>query len=62
LSDPDEPVRRYARDGLRFLSRRFDGFGMPDRPSRPEVEKAQQQWREWYRSVNPKYVFLDYDL
>ena len=62
LSDPDESVRRYARDGLRFLSRRFEGFGMPDRPSQAEVEKAQQQWRDWYRAVNPKYVFLDYDL
>ena len=62
LSDPDEPVRRFARDGLRFLSRKFDGFGMPDRPNQAEVEKAQQQWRDWYRSVNPKYVFLDYDL
>jgi hypothetical protein len=62
LSDPDEPVRRYARDGLRFLSRKFDGFGMPDRPNQAEVEKAQQQWRDWYRGVNPKYVFLDYDL
>lgn len=62
LSDPDEPVRRYARDGLRFLSRKFDGFGMPDRPSQAEIDKAQQQWRDWYRSVNPKYVFLDYDL
>ncbi len=62
LSDPDEPVKLYARDGLRFLSRRFEGFGMSDQPSRVEVERAQQEWRDWYRSVNPKYVFLDYDL
>jgi hypothetical protein len=62
LSDPDESVRRYARDGLRFLSRKFEGFGMPDRPNQAEVDKAQQQWRGWYRTVNPKYVFLDYDL
>ena len=62
LSDPDESVRRYARDGLRFLSRKFDGFGMSDKPNPAEVEKAQRQWREWYRTVNPKYVFLDYDL
>lgn len=62
LSDPDDSVRRYARDGLRFLSRRFDGFGMPDDPTVAEVEDAQQQWRDWYRTMNPKYVFLDYDL
>lgn len=62
LSDPDESVRLYARDGLRFLSRKFDGFGMPKRPNTVQVEQAQQKWRDWYRSVNPKYVFLDYDL
>ncbi|MGI9469916.1 MAG: hypothetical protein ACR2NZ_00185 [Rubripirellula sp.] len=62
LSDPDDSVREYARDGLRFISRRFDGFGMPDSPSFSETEQAQQQWRDWYRTMNPKYVFLDYDL
>ena len=59
---PDGPVKLYARDGLRFLSRKFDGFDMPDEPSRVEVEQTQQQWRDWYRIINPKYVFLDYDL
>jgi hypothetical protein len=62
LSDPDQSVRLYARDGLRFLSRKFDGFGMPDTPSVTELQNAQRKWRDWYRSVNPNYVFLDYDL
>lgn len=62
LSDPDGPVKLYARDGLRFLSRKFDGFGMPDDPSKVQVDSAQKQWRDWYRTINPKYVFLDYDL
>jgi hypothetical protein len=62
LSDPDQSVRRYARDGLRFLSRKFDGFGMPDDPSVVELQNAQRKWRDWYRTVNPNYVFLDYDL
>lgn len=62
LSDGDEAVRRYARDGLRFLSRKFDGFGMPDEPSITELQAAQRKWREWYRTVNPNHVFLDYDL
>ena len=62
LSDPDQSVRLYARDGLRFLSRKFDGFGMPDTPSVAELQTAQRKWRDWYRSVNPNYVFLDYDL
>ncbi|WP_040766487.1 hypothetical protein [Novipirellula maiorica] len=62
LSDPDPSVPRYARDGLRFISRRFEGFGMPDKPNKSEVTQAQMQWREWYRKFNPGYVFIDYDL
>jgi len=62
LSDPDTSVRKYARDGLRFISRKFEGFGMPDNPTQADVQQAQQQWRDWYRRLNPKHVFLDYDL
>ncbi|WP_246146480.1 hypothetical protein [Rubripirellula lacrimiformis] len=62
LSDPDKVARQYARDGLRFISRKFEGFGMPDEPSDAEVDQAQEQWRDWYRTVDPTYVFLDYDL
>lgn len=62
LSDPDAVVQKFARDGLRFISRRFDGFGMPDKPTPAEVSEAQKAWRDWYRSTDPTYVFLDYDL
>jgi hypothetical protein len=58
LSDNDTSVRRYARDGLRFISRKFDGFGLPDKPTDAEVKAAQEQWRQWYLTINPKYVFL----
>ncbi|WP_259636168.1 hypothetical protein [Stieleria sedimenti] len=59
LSDPDQIVRAYARDGLRFISRKFEGFGMPDEPTNAEVRTAQRKWREWYKSVQPDHVFLD---
>ena len=59
LSDPDTSVKRFARDGLRFISRKFDGFGMPDRASESQARRAQQQWRDWYISMRPGYVFLD---
>ncbi len=62
LSDPDNPTRRFARDGLRFISRKFEGFGMPDDPTESEADQAQDAWRDWYRTVDPTYVFLDYDL
>ncbi|HEV7280094.1 MAG TPA: HEAT repeat domain-containing protein [Pirellulaceae bacterium] len=53
LSDPDERVRSAAVDGLRFISRRFDGQGLPPDPSKLEIEKAQNYWRAWYRTVAP---------
>ncbi len=62
LSDPDKIVQRYARDGLRFISRKFEGFGMPDDPDDAQVDQAQRNWRAWYRTTDPTYVFLDYDL
>ncbi len=62
LSDPDKSVRRYARDGLRMISRKFEGFELSDDPDDAELAKAQDSWRDWYRSMNPGYVFLDTDL
>ncbi|MFG0264010.1 MAG: hypothetical protein ACF8AM_02525 [Rhodopirellula sp. JB055] len=60
LSDPDLSVRRYARDGLRFISRKFEGFGMPDKPTEVELRKAENAWKQWYLTVNPKHVFVEY--
>lgn len=59
LTDPDAVVRRYARDGLRFISRKFNGFGLPDAPEEKEIERAVKQWRAWYNRLDPSYVFLD---
>ncbi len=59
LSDPDGPVKNYANDGLCFISRKFDGVGMPAKPKPDEVRKAQKDWQDWYLSINPSYVFLD---
>lgn len=62
LSDPDSHVKRYARDGLRFISRKFEGFGMPDDPTDSEIEQAQREWLEWYRSTNPGFVSLQLNM
>lgn len=59
LSDGDHMVRKYARDGLRFISRKFEGFGMPDEPTNAEIRDAQRKWRAWYLTMRPDYVFLD---
>ncbi len=56
LTDPDPRVARAARDGLRFISRRVNGFGLGDSPSESESQRAQLQWRAWYRSVRPNML------
>lgn len=53
LSDPDWRIQKAARDGLRFISRNFDGFGMPEKPKRHEWQEAQKKWAEWYLSIRP---------
>ncbi|MEO1615411.1 MAG: hypothetical protein AAFV88_06150 [Planctomycetota bacterium] len=59
LTDPDTSVRRYARDGLRFISRKFEGFGMPDQPTNQQLRDARRKWRAWYLTMRPGHVFLD---
>lgn len=53
LSDPDKRVVREARDGLRFVSRNFEGFGPPDNFEEPEQLQAVEKWKAWYASVRP---------
>lgn len=59
LSDPDEMVKRFARDGLRFISRKFEGYGMPDRPTEVQISNAQKEWRAWFLTMRPGFVFID---
>jgi hypothetical protein len=59
LSDPDWRVVKEARDGLRFASRRFDGFGLPDRPSDDRKLRAIADWKSWYLSVRPGAEFVN---
>ena len=52
-------VARAARDGLRFMSRKERGFGMPSSPKSnnrfniTEYEPAQSKWTDWFLSVRP---------
>ncbi|WP_283432524.1 hypothetical protein [Neorhodopirellula lusitana] len=62
LDDPDTSVRTFARDGLRFISRKFEGFGMEitrgEDQDYGELRKAQRLWRQWYLTMDPGYIFL----
>ena len=59
LSDPDNQVAVAARDALRFVSRKFDGFGMPDQPDKQDKIAATLAWKKWYRSIRPDAEFLE---
>lgn len=54
LSDPAVQVAREARDGLRFLSRKFSGFSMPVPATKQQAMAAQQKWTDWYLSIRPE--------
>ena len=53
LTDPDKRVVREARDGLRSVSRNFEGYGPSDNFEEAERSAAVEQWKAWYRSVKP---------
>jgi hypothetical protein len=53
LSDPDKRVVREARDGLRSISRNFEGFGPPDNFDDAQRNQAVERWKNWYRTVRP---------
>lgn len=53
MTDPDDRVVREARDGLRFVSRKFNGFGLGDNFTDSERYNAIDRWKTWYRLVRP---------
>ena len=57
LDDRDPEVMLAARDGLRRLSRKFDGFGMPDEPTDEQRGQAIEKWKAWYLSIRPDTEF-----
>jgi hypothetical protein len=57
LTDPEPRVVIEARNGLRFISRNFDGLGPPDSFTEPERFEAIDRWKRWYKSIRPTAVF-----
>jgi hypothetical protein len=54
LTDPDDRISIRARDELRYLSRRFTGFNMPDTSTEAQKRTAAERWREWYYAIRPE--------
>jgi hypothetical protein len=53
LSDPYWRVALEARDGLRFISRKIEGYGLPREPTEQQVIAVQEKWKAWYLSIRP---------
>ena len=45
-----------ARNGLRFISRNFDGFGPPDEFTEQQRFESIDNWKKWYKSIRPTAV------
>ncbi len=61
LSDPDSQVPRFAEASLRLISRQLDTYHLPRDGKIGEGARvnAVLQWRKWYLTVRPDYVFVD---
>ena len=64
LTDPDYRVVNVARDSLRFMSRKLDGFGLENLKNNSElkanaaqVKRTVNSWKKWYRSLRPTAKF-----
>jgi hypothetical protein len=60
LTDPDVRIVLQADKGLRFISRKARGVGLPEgEPSQAQVKSAQAAWKAWYFSIRPDAELLD---
>lgn len=63
LSDSDWRVATAARDSLRFMSRKPEGFGFDiesgKSPEKPVWRKAQRDWTNWLLSVRPDAELIE---
>lgn len=59
LKDPDLLVVREADRGLRYVSGKFEGVGLPDDPQPAQVQAAIAAWKQWYLGLRPAGRLLD---
>lgn len=60
LTDPNPMIVQEAESGLRFISRKFAGFGLPAQPTKAQLDASRLKWRAWYLSIRPDGQLLDY--
>lgn len=59
MTSNDLRIVRAADQGLRFVSRKFGGVGLPDEPNAQDILAAIAAWKAWYTSIRPNAEFLD---
>jgi hypothetical protein len=59
LSDPNWLVVEAARDGLCFVSRKFQGYGPPPNATPEQKQAAQAKWKQWYLAIRPDGQLMD---
>ena len=63
ITDPDPDVPRIAEQSLRLISRQLDTHHLPknkgEKLSDQTKSKASTQWKKWFLSLRPDYVFVD---
>ena len=60
LTDPDPRVALQADRGLRFISRKVNGVGLPEfDPTKAQIKAAETAWKDWYLSIRPNAELLD---
>ena len=57
LSDPDNRIMVEARNSLRRISRKLQGFGLPANATAEQKKIAQRSWSQWLRAVRPDLEF-----
>ncbi len=57
LSDPQPEIVLAARDGLRRISRKIHGFGLPDDFTEADRRTAIDAWKNWCLTIRPDTEF-----
>lgn len=59
LTDPDPEVVLEANRGLKFISRKLEGYKLSKNPSPEEVKALKERWTTWYLEMMPEGQLLD---
>ena len=57
LTDPNSEIVLAARSGLRRISRKIHGFGMPDDFDEKDRQQAINRWKAWFLAIRPDAEF-----